>query len=98
MPHHIFFSWQSDTQTRTGRNLIDRALEQAIGILAADADIDAADRELAIDRDSAGVPGSPPIVDTIFSKIDRAAVFTIRSDLCRGARRRPPYAQSERAA
>ena len=75
MPHHIFFSWQSDTATLTGRNLIDRALERAIGILAADADIDPADRELAIDRDSAGVPGSPPLVETIFTKIDRAAVF-----------------------
>jgi hypothetical protein len=92
MPHHIFFSWQSDTQTRTGRNLIDRALARAIGILAADADIDPAVRELAIDRDLAGVPGSPPIVDTIFSKIDRAAVFL--SDLtyvaARGDGRRMP--------
>ncbi len=75
MPHHIFFSWQSDTLTLTGRNLIERALERAIGVLAADADIDPADRELAVDRDTAGVPGSPPLVETIFSKIDHAAVF-----------------------
>jgi hypothetical protein len=30
---------------------------------------------LLIDRDTRGVPGSPPIVDTIFRKIDQAAVF-----------------------
>lgn len=86
MPHHIFFSWQSDTSTLNGRNLIDRALERAIGVLAADADIDPAVRELAVDRDSAGVPGSPPLVETIFNKIDRAAVFL--SDLTYVAARR----------
>jgi len=75
MAHHIFFSWQSDTQTLTGRNLIERALQRAIATVAADADIDPADRELAVDRDSVGVPGSPPLVETIFGKVDRAAAF-----------------------
>lgn len=75
MPHHIFFSWQSDTLTLTGRNLIERALQRAIDTLAADADIDPADRELAVDRDSVGVPGSPPLVETIFGKVDGAAAF-----------------------
>ncbi len=75
MLHHIFFSWQSDTQTLTGRNLVERALQRAIATVAADADIDPADRELAVDRDSAGVPGSPPLVETIFGKVDRAAAF-----------------------
>lgn len=78
MPQHIFYSWQSDTSTRTGRNLIERALEQAIAALAADAEIDPADRDkpdLAIDRDSVDVPGQPPLVDTIFGKIDTAAMF-----------------------
>lgn len=79
MPHHIFFSWQSDTSTRTGRNLVQRALQAAIDLVAADADIDPADRELAIDRDTAGIPGSPPLVETIFAKVDRAAAFV--SDL-----------------
>ncbi len=75
MPHHIFFSWQSDTPNRAGRSLIETCLERAIGVLQADADIDPADRDIAVDRDTLDVPGSPPIMETIFGKIDRAAVF-----------------------
>ena len=41
--------------------------------------MDPADRDLSVDRDTRDVPGSPPIMETIFGKIDRAAVFV--SDL-----------------
>lgn len=85
MPHHLFFSWQSDTSNRVGRSLIETCLERAIGVLQADADIDPADRDIAVDRDTLDVPGSPPIMETIFGKIDRAAVFL--SDLTYVAQR-----------
>ena len=75
MPHHIFFSWQSDTANRVGRSFIEGCLGRAIGELQADADVDPADREMAVDRDTLDVPGMPPIMETIFGKIDRAAVF-----------------------
>jgi hypothetical protein len=75
MPQHIFFSWQNDRETKTGRNLIERALEKAIATLKAEVEIDPAQRELAIDRDTKGVPGSPPLVETIFAKVDRATAF-----------------------
>jgi hypothetical protein len=75
MTHHIFFSWQSDTPNRVGRSFIETCVGRAIGELQADADIDPADREMAVDRDTLDVPGMPPIVETIFGKIDRAAVF-----------------------
>lgn len=75
MPHHIFFSWQSDTLNRVGRSFIQTCLERAIVRLQADADIDLAARDLVVDRDTLDVPGSPPIMETIFGKIDRAAVF-----------------------
>ncbi len=75
MPHHVFFSWQSDTPNRVGRTFVEACLERAIGELQADAEVDPADRDLAIDRDTLDVPGSPPIMETIFSKIDSAAVF-----------------------
>jgi hypothetical protein len=75
MPNTIFFSWQADTETHGGRNLIERALERAASRIGADTEVEDAIRDLAIDRDTKGVAGSPPIVDTIFLKIDRAAVF-----------------------
>jgi len=37
--------------------------------------IEPAVRELEVDHDTKGVPGSPPIMETILSKIDNAAVF-----------------------
>jgi hypothetical protein len=75
MTHHLFFSWQSDTTNKIGRNFIERCLERAIGELQADADVELANREIAIDRDTRDVPGSPPIMETIFAKIDAADVF-----------------------
>lgn len=75
MPQHIFFSWQIDRLPLTGRNLIERALGDAIAAIKADTEIDPAHRELAIDRDTSGVPGSPPLVETIFAKVDAAAAF-----------------------
>jgi len=85
MPHHIFFSWQSDTDNRVGRGLVQWALDRAIRTINADADIDPADRELHADRDTMNVPGMPPLADTIFEKIDRAAAFL--SDLTHVATR-----------
>ncbi len=79
MTHHIFFSWQSDTPARVGRGFVETCLNRAIRDIQADADVDPADRDLSVDRDTRDVPGSPPIMETIFGKIDRAAVFV--SDL-----------------
>jgi hypothetical protein len=78
----IFFSWQADTDRKTGKNLVHRALEAALVQLHSEADVEDADRSEAsadekheVDMDTKGVPGSPSIVDTIFAKIDVAAVF-----------------------
>jgi hypothetical protein len=81
----IFYSWQSDTPARENRNLIEQALTRAIRALAADLDIEPADRPQGLDRDTAGLPGSPPIADAIFRKIDEAGVFV--SDLTYVSRR-----------
>ena len=76
----VFFSWQSDTPNRCGRTFIEGALNRAIELLAADAAVESAVRDgLAVDTGTRGVAGTPPIVDTIFAKIDRCAVFV--SDL-----------------
>jgi hypothetical protein len=90
VPQHIFYSWQADTPTACSKNLIGRALQDAIAELNAEVTVDAADRDeedaAVLDQDTAGVPGSPPIVETIFGKIDRAAAFV--SDLTYVAERR----------
>lgn len=76
MKHTIFFSWQSDTPTISGRNFVERALDRAVGAIGQDTEVEEAVREgLEVDRDTKGVSGSPPIVETILKKIDAAAVF-----------------------
>ena len=75
MPHKVFFSWQADRPTKEGRNLVERELERAIGRIGGDTTVEEAIRDLEIDRDTKGIPGSPPIVETIFRKIDAASVF-----------------------
>ena len=76
MKSTVFFSWQSDRPSKEGRNLIEASLKDAIAQLASDAEVEEAVRDgLALDKDTQGVPGSPSIIDTIFNKIDAAAVF-----------------------
>jgi hypothetical protein len=75
MNEYLFFSWQSDTPGKVCRSFIESCLERAIGELRADADVALAERDVRVDRDTRDVPGSPPIMDIIFAKIDRAAVF-----------------------
>ena len=72
MPSLVFYSWQSDLPSATNRNFILQALENAANVLRND---DSLQVEPVIDRDTAGVPGSPNISETIFGKIDQAKVF-----------------------
>lgn len=76
MKTSIFFSWQGDTPTGIGRNFLRKALEEACKEIAAESCIDEAMREkLVVDSDTQGEAGQPPIAETIFKKIDAAAVF-----------------------
>ena len=76
MGNAIFFSWQSDRPTLTGRNFIERALKDALKRISADATVQDAPRgELLVDRDTLNVPGSPPIFETILTKIEEAVIF-----------------------
>jgi hypothetical protein len=65
----IFYSWQSDLPNRTNRGFIQDALERVAEDVRSD---DALAIEPVVDRDTAGVPGSPAISDTILQKIGRA--------------------------
>ena len=77
MPRTLFFSWQSDTPESIGSEFIERALETALTAVTDDARIEKTTRDegIMVDRDTRGVAGVPPIVDTIFDKIDRATIF-----------------------
>lgn len=68
----IFYSWQSDLPNNTNRGLIERALQKAIDSITADAETVL---EPCLERDTAGVPGTPDIASTIFRKIDECQVF-----------------------
>lgn len=72
MDKTVFWSWQSDLDARVTRDLIRSALDQAIGMLAAN--LDETDRS-SLTSDTQGVAGTPDIVATILRKIDEAAVF-----------------------
>jgi hypothetical protein len=68
----VFYSWQSDLPNSTNRSFIEKALENAAKSIRAD---DSIKVEPVIDRDTAGVPGSPDIAGTIFAKIEESQVF-----------------------
>lgn len=68
----IFYSWQSDLPNSTNRTFIQTALERAAQSIRNDPAIAV---EPVVDRDTAGVPGSPDIADAIFEKIDNCQIF-----------------------
>lgn len=68
----IFYSWQSDIESKYNRNFIEDALEKSvrdINKVIADGPL------LSVDKDTRGVPGSPDIVTTILQKIDKSVCF-----------------------
>lgn len=68
----IFYSWQSDIKATFCRSFIQNALEQAAKQIKKD---EQTQIDPVIDRDTAGVKGSPDISHTIFSKIKLANLF-----------------------
>lgn len=67
----VFYSWQSDLPNPTNRSFIEKALGNAVKSIRND---DSIEVEPVVDRDTTGVPGSPDIASTIFSKIEQAHV------------------------
>ena len=76
MAFNIFYAWQSDTPNNVGRGLIRHALNGAKRQLEEDLEIqDAVRGEIVVDQDTQNIPGSPPIAETIFSKIRECDAF-----------------------
>jgi hypothetical protein len=72
MERRIFYSWQSDLPNSANRGFIEEALDRAARAIRMD---DTVEVEPVVDRDTAGVAGSPDIATTIFSKIADADMF-----------------------
>jgi hypothetical protein len=68
----IFYSWQSDLESRCNRSFIQNALERAAKIIRKDESILVEPR---IDEGTKGIAGAPAIADIIFSKIAQADIF-----------------------
>jgi hypothetical protein len=66
----VFYSWQSDLPKGTNYTLIETCLNKAIKELQGAAKLDP-----ALDRDTAGVAGSPDIAATILDKINNCHAF-----------------------
>lgn len=71
----VFWSWQSDTPGKIGRHFVKEALEMAIAELQTEIEIDEPNRELHLDHDRKGVPGSPDLANTILDKIRATSIF-----------------------
>lgn len=71
----VFWSWQSDTPGKIGRHFVREALEQAIAELNSSDELSEAMREISLDHDRKGVPGSPDLANTILEKIAASDVF-----------------------
>lgn len=68
----IFFSWQSDLPNKTNRNLIENSIKLALKKMNQYSPYSLITE---IDRDTKGVLGSPDIVDSILTKIDKCGLF-----------------------
>jgi len=73
---NIFYSWQSDVDTKANRSFIRKAVEKSIAAVIKDYDIASADRPQVV-SDTQGEQGLAPIVDTIFGKIRNAKVVVL---------------------
>jgi len=71
----VFWSWQSDHPGKVSRHFVREALEQAISQLRQEPEIEEAARDVELDYDRKGVPGSPDLANVILEKIRGCAIF-----------------------
>ncbi|MFN8255730.1 MAG: hypothetical protein U0W24_08585 [Bacteroidales bacterium] len=71
MDKTIFYSWQSDLPNNKNRGFIEECIEKSVSLIQSEK----LNLEVAVDRDTKGVTGTPDIASTIFSKIDNSNIF-----------------------
>jgi hypothetical protein len=72
MNYTVFYSWQSDLESRFNRSFIEEILENAVKNISNN---EGYNLEAVVDRDTYGIPGSPSIVESITGKIAKSDVF-----------------------
>ena len=69
---NIFFSWQSDLDSRTHRNYIEKCIKKSIRLINKSEDLHI---YVEYDRDTLGLLGTPDISSSIFEKISKCVLF-----------------------
>lgn len=72
MKNTIFYSWQSDLPNNTNRGFIESCLEKVLKNIKS---ISPFSLELSIDRDTKQETGTPDILDSIYTKIQKTKIF-----------------------
>jgi hypothetical protein len=67
---HLFYSWQSDRDRQVCSDFVQTALDMAKERLEEQYDV-----RLQVDRDTKGIPGTPPVTETILEKIRECDIF-----------------------
>ena len=67
----VFYSWQSDTDAKYNRNLIEDCIKKSIKKFNSVS----GDIKYSFDKDTRGISGSPDITNTILQKIDSSSCF-----------------------
>lgn len=77
MPCTIFYSWQSDTDSKTNHHFLKDCLKDALALLAAGDQLEEVIRgdELHLDHDTKGVFGDVEVFNTILQKISACDLF-----------------------
>lgn len=69
---NIFFSWQSDLDSKTHRNFIEKCIKKSIKSINKNEDLRI---YVEYDRDTLGLLGTPDISSSIFEKISKCTLF-----------------------
>ena len=72
MSFKVFYSWQSDLKNSTNRGFLESVVTKAIKSVNAE---ECFETDVAFDRDTLGLHGSPNITGAIFKKIEQCDLF-----------------------
>lgn len=93
----VFYSWQSDTDRKLNKTVIQKALQGAINELNLEmtvTDRNGEEEPIRLDQDTQGVLGLPPVAETIMKKIEAADIIISDVTLVAEGGERKPHINS----